>query len=160
MDVSVGINSLCSTTTTTTTSTTTTTTTTTTVVLLLYLCARNVYEWKHYIVVYSSCIINGTNYFYAPLEKRGILFCNCRSVGRSVDQVLSSQYLLTPSRDQYQTWCRGCPLWFDDRYWFSGYMFKCQGQTTLLRPLCCPLNIFWPLHLINTKLNAGFAPNK
>ena len=24
------------------------------------------------------------SYFYAPLEKGGILFCNCRSVGRSV----------------------------------------------------------------------------
>ena len=51
--------------------------------------------------------------FYAPLEKGGILFCNCRSVcrsvGRSVDQVLSGQYLLTSSLDQYQTWCRGCP---------------------------------------------------
>ena len=48
--------------------------------------------------------------FYAPLEKRGILFCNCRSVclsvgwsvGRSVDQMSSTQYLLTPSLDQYQ----------------------------------------------------------
>ena len=46
-----------------------------------------------------------------------ILFCNCWSVcrsvcpsiGRSVDQVVSTQYLLTPSLDQYQTWCRGCP---------------------------------------------------
>ena len=47
--------------------------------------------------------------FYAPLVKEGILFCNCRSVGRSVDQVLSAQYLLTPSLDQYQTWCKGCP---------------------------------------------------
>ena len=31
------------------------------------------------------------------------------SVCRSVDQVLSGQYLLTPSLDQYQTWYRGCP---------------------------------------------------
>ena len=31
------------------------------------------------------------------------------SVFRSLDQVLSAQYLLTPSLDQYQTWCRGCP---------------------------------------------------
>ena len=139
---------------TTTTTTTSTTTTTTTVVLLLYLCARNVYEWKHYIDVYSSCIIYGTNYFYAPLEKRGILFCNCRSVCRPIfvrsisfdpftrsilnlvqelpsmsrwsllifrshvqrsrsnhssqTTVLSAQYLLSPSLDQYQTWCRGC----------------------------------------------------
>ena len=73
--------------------------------------------------------------------------------------VLSAQYLLTPSLDQYQTWCRGCPQWVDDPYWFSGHMIKGQGQTTLLSPLCCPLNIFWPLHLINTKLGAGVAPN-
>ena len=58
-----------------------------------------------------------TNVFLCPLEKGGILFCNgrsvClsvyRSVGRSVDQVVSAKYLLTPSPDQYQTWCRGCP---------------------------------------------------
>ena len=83
-----------------------------------------------------------------------------RSVCRSVDQVLSGQYLLTPSLDQYQTWCRGCPQWVDDPYWFSGHMFKGQGQTTLLSPLCCPLNIFWPLYLINTILGAGVALNE
>ena len=124
-------------------------------------------------------------------------------------------YLLTPSLDQYQTLWRGCPQWVDDPYWFSGHIFKVQGQTTLLSPLfsahcvvrsisfysftwsipklvhglrpisrwsllifrshvqrsrsnhssqptlfsplCCPLNIFWPLHLINTKLGAGVA---
>ena len=38
------------------------------------------------------------------------------SVCRSVDQVLSGQYLLTPSLDQYQTWCRGCPQLVDDPY--------------------------------------------
>ena len=153
-------------------------------------------------------------HFYAPLEKGGILFCNCRSVGMSVGMsvcrpsvvrwisfdpfiwsipnleqgltsmskwslliftshvqrsrsnhsleptVLSAQYLLTPSLDQYQTWCRGCLQWVDDPYWFSGHMFKGQGQTTLLSPVCCLLNIFWTLHLINTKLGAGVSPNK
>ena len=82
------------------------------------------------------------------------------SVCRSVDKVLSAHYLLTPSLDQYQTWCRGCPQWVDDPCWLSNHMFKGQGQTTLLSPLCCPLNIFWPLHLINTKPGAGVAPNK
>ena len=109
--------------------------------------------------------------FLCSLEKGGILFCNCRSVFGwyvgwsvgplvclSVDQVLSAQYLLTPSLDQYQTWCSGCPQWVDDPYWFSGHVFKSQGQTTLLCPLCCLLNIFWPFHLINTKLGAGVAP--
>ena len=38
-------------------------------------------------------------------------------------------------------------------------MFKGHGQTTLLSPLCCPLYIFWPIHLTNTKLAAGVAPN-
>ena len=50
--------------TTTTSTTTTTTITTTTTTLPLCKKAMNVYEWKHYIDVYSSCIIYGTNYFY------------------------------------------------------------------------------------------------
>ena len=74
--------------------------------------------------------------------------------------MLSAQYLLTPSLDQYQTWCRCCPQWVDDPYWFSGHMFKGQGQTTLLSLVCCPRNIVWPLHLINTKLGAGVALNE
>ena len=162
------------------------------------------------------------HYNYAPLEKGGILFCNCRSVGRYVGRsvgmsvgrsvcrpsvvrsisfdpftwsipnlvqglpsmsrwsplifrshvqrsrsnhsfqptVLSAQYLLNPLLDQYQTWYRGFPQWIDDPYWFSGHMFKGQGQTTLFSPLCCPLNIFWPLYLINTKLGPGVAINQ
>ena len=80
-----------------------------------------------------------------------------RSNLSSQPTVLSAQYLLTPSLDQYQNWCRGCPQWVDDPYWFSGHTFKGQGQTTLLNPLCCLLNIFWPLHLINTKRCRGCA---
>ena len=38
--------------------------------------------------------------FYVPFEKKGIVFCTCRSVGRSdrqsVNQAMSAQYLLTP----------------------------------------------------------------
>ena len=83
-----------------------------------------------------------------------------RSNHSSQPMVLSAQYLLTPSLDLYKTWCRGCPQWVDDSYWFSSHMFKGQGQTTLLGPMYCPLNIFWPLHLINTKLGAGVAPTK
>ena len=90
--------------------------------------------------------------------KRGILFCNCRLVGESVcgsvDQVLSAQYLLTPSLDQYHTWCRGCPHWVDEPDWFSGHMFKGQGQTTLLSPVCCPLYIFQSLAYL---LRTGFV---
>ena len=106
-------------------------------------------------------------YFYAPLEKGGILLCNYRSVGRSVtmsvcwsvDPVLSGQYLLTPSLDQYQTWCKGCPQWVDDPYWSLGHILIDQGQTTLLRPVCCLVIICWLLHLINSKLGAGVALN-
>ena len=83
-----------------------------------------------------------------------------RSNHSSQPTVLSAQYLLTPSLDQYLTWGRGCPQWVDHPYWFSGHMFKGQGQTTPLGPLCCPLNIFWPLHLMNTKLGAGAALNE
>ena len=79
----------------------------------------------------------GPTIHYAPLEKGGILFCNCLSVGRYVGRsvVLSAQYLLTPSLDQYQTWCRRCSQWVNDPYWFSSHMFKGQGQTTVLSTL-------------------------
>ena len=136
-------------------------------------------NWNHHLFVHESLFAK-TEHQYStdkcassihifmpppPLKKGAYRFATVgRSVGmsvcRSVDQVLSGQYLLTPLLDQYQTWCRGCPQWVDDAYWFSGHMFKGQGQTTLLSPLCCPLNIFWPLYLINTKLGAGVALNE
>ena len=53
-----------------------------------------------------------------------------RSNHSSQPNVLSGQYLLNPLLDQYQTWWRCCPQWVDDPYWFSGHMFKGQGQTT------------------------------
>ena len=43
-----------------------------------------------------------------------------RSNHSSQPSVLSPRYLMTASFDQYQTWCRGCPQWVDDPYWFSG----------------------------------------
>ena len=94
-------------------------------------------------------ILTSNNFlqFLCPPWKRGHIVLQL-SVGMSVCLV------------QYQTWCRGCPQWVNNPYWFSGHMFKGQGQTTLLSPLCCLLNIFWPLHLINTKLSAGLAFNK
>ena len=42
--------------------------------------------------------------------------------------LLSAQYLLTPSLDQYQTWCKCCPQLVDAPFWFWGHMFKGQGQ--------------------------------
>ena len=92
-------------------------------------------------------------FFRSPVQRS-------RSVHSSQPPVLSDQYLLNPLRDQYQTWCRGCPQLVDDPYWFSGHMFKGQGQTTLLSPVCCPLNIFWLLHLVSTKFGAGVALNE
>ena len=56
-------------------------------------------------------------------------------VQRSRSNHSVAQYLLTPSLDQYQTWCRCCPQWEDDPYWFSGNMLKGQGQITLLNPV-------------------------
>ena len=72
--------------------------------------------------------------------------------------VLSAQYLLTPSLDQYQTLFRGCPQWVDDPCWFSGHMLKGQCQTTLHSPLCYPLNIFWPLNWSIPNLVQGLHP--
>ena len=79
-----------------------------------------------------------SRHILCPLWKRRHIVLQltvCRSVGRFVDQVLSAHYLLTPSRNQYQTYYRGCPQWVDDPYRFSGHMFKDQGQTTLFSPL-------------------------
>ena len=92
----------------------------------------------------SICPNNFQHDFFCPLWKRGhivLLLSVCLYVGRSVDQVLSAQYLLTPSLDQYQTYCRGCPQKVNDPFWFSGHMFKGQSQTTFLCPVCCPLYI-------------------
>ena len=47
-----------------------------------------------------------------------------RSNHSSHPTVLSAQYLLNPSLDQYQILWRGCPQWVDDPYRFSGHMFK------------------------------------
>ena len=97
---------------------------------------KNYIDWRRKLHSINQRKLRVYNlHFYAPLEKGGILFWNCRSVGQSVDQVLSTQYLLTPSLDQYQTWFKGCPQWVDDPYWFSGHMFKGQGQTTLSSPV-------------------------
>ena len=82
-----------------------------------------------------------------------------RSNHSSQPTELSPQYLLTPSHHQYQTLCRDCPQWVDDPYWFSGHMFKGQGQTTILSSMCCPISIFWTLYVINIKLGAGVALN-
>ena len=66
---------------------------------------------------------------------------------------------MTPLLDQYQTWWRGCPQWVDDPYWFSGHMFKGQGQTTLLS---CVVHFIYFNPLLTcfgqVKINLNFAP--
>ena len=68
---------------------------------------------SYWIVAFG--LTGSGNCFYAPPLKKGancfatVSLSVCRSVWRSVDQVLSAPYLLSPSFDQYQTWCRGCP---------------------------------------------------
>ena len=92
-----------------------------------------------------------------PLEQGGVLFCNCRSVGRYVGlSVCRPSVVRSISFDPFSipNLAQGLTQWVDDPYWFSGHMFKGQSQTTLLSPLCCPLHIFWTLHLINNKFYA------
>ena len=51
------------------------------------------------------------DFIMPPFEKEGA-YCFApvgRSDGRSVDHMLSAQYLLTPLLDFNQTWYRGCP---------------------------------------------------
>ena len=78
--------------------------------------------------------------------------------GRSEDQVLSTQYLLTPSLDQYQIWCRGCAQYVNDPYRFSGHMFKGQSQTILLSQVCCLAYLLWTGFASTEKINLNFAP--
>ena len=102
----------------------------------------------HSWYIFAKCTWKISRYIFMPppLDKGGILCRSvCRSVGRSVGRsrsnhssqpsVLSAQYRLTPSLDQYQTWCRDCTQWVDDPYWFLGHIFKGQGQTTLFSPV-------------------------
>ena len=99
-----------------------------------YMCILN----KLYSFTFLCYLHITRTQFLCPPWKRGHIVLQLsvgQYIGRSVDQVLSAQYLLTPSLDQYQTWCRGYPQWVDDPYWFSGHMFKGQGQTILLSPV-------------------------
>ena len=148
-----------------------------------------------------------TKPFLCPPWKRGHIVLQLSvgmSVCRSVDQVLSAQYLLilhlintklitgvalnewmipidfqvrwskVKVKSLFSAHCIFRSIFFDPFTWsipnlvqglpsmsrWSLLMIKGQGQITLLSPLCCPVNIFCPLHLINTKLSAGVVPNK
>ena len=67
--------------------------------------------------------------FMPPFEKRGIFFCTCRSVGRSVDIAMAAQYLLTPLLESCQTWYSKSLWGIDDLYCFLSHIVKGQGQT-------------------------------
>ena len=75
-------------------------------------------------------------HFYAPLEKGGILFCNCRSVGLSVCRPSVVRSIsFDPFTWSIQNLVHGLPFRVDDPYWFSVHMFKGQGQTIFLSPV-------------------------
>ena len=59
--------------------------------------------------------------------------------------VLSDRHLLTPSLDQYQTWCRGYPQWVDDPYWFSGHILKVKVKLLFWAQCVVYLIYFNPL---------------
>ena len=86
---------------------------------------------KYELIFSYVCKIHFINrkviFIMPPLEKGGILFCNCRSVG---------------------LWTKHCP---PNIFWHL-HLINTELSTGVV---CCPLNIFWPLHLISSKLGAG-----
>ena len=105
-----------------------------------------------------------SRHILCPLWKRRHIVLQltvCRSVGRSVCRPSVVRSLsfdpFTWSKPNLAQMLPSISRWF---LLISGHIFKGQGQTTLLSPLLCPLNIFWPLHLTNTKLGAVVPPNQ
>ena len=100
--------------------------------------------------------------FMHPLKKGGYCFATVgRSVGRSVCRpsvvrliIFWPLYLINAKLGE-----GGCPQWVDDPYWFSGHMFKGQGQTTLLS---CVVHFIYFNPLLTcfgqVKINQNFAP--
>ena len=81
-----------------------------------------------------------------PLKQGAYCFA---LVGQSVgwlyvDQAMSAQYFLTTRLESCQTSYSGCQERVDVPYWFSGHIFKGEGQTACLHCACCLLNILWP----------------
>ena len=66
-----------------------------------------------------------------PLKQGAYCFA---LVGQSVfwsyvDQAMSAQYFLSSRLERWQTWYSGCHERVDVPYWFSGHIFKGEGQT-------------------------------
>ena len=114
----------------------------------------------------------GVCYFYAPLEKGGILFCNCRSVDF---QVTCSKFKVKPLFSAHCvvrsisfapfTWSipnlvQGLPLMSR----WSLLIFRSHDQRSRSnrssQPTVLSGQYLLPLHLINTKLSAGVALNE
>ena len=93
--------------------------------------------------------------FLCTLEKGGILFCNCRSVCRpSVVWSIS----FDPFTWSIPNLVQGLPTMSR----WSQLIFRSHVQRSRsnhsFEQIVYLLNIFWPFHMINTKLGAGFAP--
>ena len=82
-----------------------------------------------------------------PFETRGILLCTCRSVGRLIVCRPSDvrSIFFDYSARKFPNLVQWMPRErVDVPYWFSGHIFKGEGQTAGLHHACCLLNILWP----------------
>ena len=139
---------------------------------------RGVYELAHSFFHYQKLYLirlSNVYFFMPPLKKRAYCFATVgRSLGRSVCRPC---VLLTPSLDQYQTWCRGCHRWVDDPYWFSrSHVQRSRSDHSfdptvlsahyLLTPSSIPNLVQglrpisrWSLLIFRSKSNHSFEPN-
>ena len=89
-----------------------------------------------------------------PFENRGHFVFHL-SVGHSVDQAMSAQYLLTSLLKSCQSWYKECPKEIDVLYWFWDHMVRGQGQTSSLWK-----NVVHSISLKVSKLGTVDAPSK
>ena len=108
------------------------------------------------------------DYFYAPLEKGGILFCNCRSIGLSVGWYVGRYVSLSICRPSDVLSISFDPLHFINSKLRAGvalneYMIPIDFQVTCLKVQVKLL--FWAHCVVRSIsfdpfLGAGVAPNK
>ena len=124
---------------------------------LISIWKQNFHKEDHTVLCYSKIKI-----FMPPLKNGAYCFA---TVGRYVSlSVCRPSVVNSISFDPF-TWSipnlvQGLPSMSR----WSLLIFRSHVQRSRshhsFRPLCCLLNIFWSLHLINTTLGAGVAPNK
>ena len=90
---------------------------------------------------FKSITVNFTYLYIPPFERRGHIVLHL-SVGRSVNQVMSAQHILSPLLECCQIWLNGCPLGLNYPYWILGHVVKCQGQTGVFEQM---LSVQYPL---------------